>query len=245
MQQNDINASNYQYYQPPHSHFQNPNPNPSFDHNLNPMPYTYASAPPIPYSDADFSSAYPPYPLNPQSYDPSSYIHNFDPNPSFSDNSYSAPYASNFGLSTPNYDEVLGGGGGVYAYDGGNSASAGSEDSGRLAFDDYGRPINMSGPEDRVGQGHSGKVIKAIPKTEMEEEEDVKSGVRKFRVQVLAENGGQSDMDVLCQVCDDQNGIPALFEFNFNLSKCLFISCVEILNYAFICGKCLCKKFIT
>ncbi|KAK4583906.1 hypothetical protein RGQ29_021861 [Quercus rubra] len=200
MQQNDINASNYQYYQPPHSHFQNPNPNPSFDHNLNPMPYTYASAPPIPYSDADFSSAYPPYPLNPQSYDPSSYIHNFDPNPSFSDNSYSAPYASNFGLSTPNYDEVLGGGGGVYAYDGGNSASAGSEDSGRLAFDDYGRPINMSGPEDRVGQGHSGKVIKAIPKTEMEEEEDVKSGVRKFRVQVLAENGGQSDMDVLCQI---------------------------------------------
>ena len=98
----------------------------------------------------------------------------------------------------------------------------------------------MSGPEDRVGQGHSGKVIKAIPKTEMEEEEDVKSGVRKFRVQVLAENGGQSDMDVLCQVCDDQNGIPALFEFNFNLSKCLFI-----LNYEFICGKCLCKKFIT
>ena len=64
-------------------------------------------------------------------------------------------------------------------------------------------------------------------------------------MQVLAENGGQSDMDVLCQVCDDQNGIPALFEFNFNLSMCLFISCVEILNYAFICGKCLCKKFIT
>ena len=90
MQQSDINASNCQYYQPPHSHFQNPNPNPSFDHNLNPMPYTYASAPPIPYSDADFSSAYPPYPLNPQSYDPSSYIHNFDPNPSFSDNSNSS-----------------------------------------------------------------------------------------------------------------------------------------------------------
>lgn len=216
MQQSDINnASNFQYYQPPHSHFQNPNPNPSFDHDLNPMPNTYASAPPIPIYEADFSSAYPPYPMNPQIYDPSSYIHNFDPNPPFSDNSYSAaPYASNFAPSTPNYDEVMGGR--VYGYDG--VYSAGSEDSGRLAFDDYGRPINMSGPEDRVGQGHSGKVIKAIPKTEMEEEEDVKSGVRKFRVQVLAENGGQSDMDVLCQVCDDQNGIPALFEFNFNLS---------------------------
>ena len=92
-------------------------------------------------------------------------------------------------------------GGGVYAYDGGNGV--GSEASGRLAFDDYGRPINFSDLTDWDGRGPSSKVSETIPKTEMEEEEDVKSGVQKFRVKGLVENGGQSNMDVLCQVCDE------------------------------------------
>lgn len=224
MQQSDTSSSNYQYYQP---HFQFQNPNPSFNyngHDLNPMPNTYASAPPVPSSYvssdySDYSSSYPPYPLNPnhvpnppltpplylanpisqphnpslepsylqQNYhDPSSFGHNFNSNPS---------YASNFTPPLPNSDEIMGGG--VYAYDGGNGA--GSETSGRLAFDDYGRPINFSGPTDWDGPGPSGKVSETIPKMEMEEE-DVKSGVQKFRVKVLAENGGQSDMDVLCQI---------------------------------------------
>ena len=34
----------------------------------------------------------------------------------------------------------------------------------------------------------------------MESREDVKGGVQKFRVKLLAESGGQSTMDVLCQV---------------------------------------------
>uniref|UniRef100_A0A7N2M1Z0 Uncharacterized protein n=1 Tax=Quercus lobata TaxID=97700 RepID=A0A7N2M1Z0_QUELO len=160
MQQSDINASNYQYYQPPHSHFQNPNPNPSlvlFIINLylsgkgsDPFEKRGPKAEATKLSgmiDKSLSSnlelidirvdeilsgwiSFHSHPLNPQSYDPSSYIHNFDPNPLFSDNSYSAPYASNFAPSMPNYDEVMGGGG-VYAYDGGNIT--GSEDSGRLA----------------------------------------------------------------------------------------------------------------
>lgn len=43
------------------------------------------------------------------------------------------------------------------------------------------------------------KVVKAVPKVDAEG--DAKSGVQKFRVKLLAESGGQSIIDVLCQVC--------------------------------------------
>ena len=43
----------------------------------------------------------------------------------------------------------------------------------------------------------SGKIVRAVPKAETQED---KSGALKFRVKLLAESGGQSTMDVLCQV---------------------------------------------
>lgn len=65
------------------------------------------------------------------------------------------------------------------------------------AFDDYGRSISLpSGKESSAG---SGKIVRAVPKVETQQ--DVKSGVQKFRVKLLAESSGQSTMDVLCQVC--------------------------------------------
>ncbi|CBI17328.3 unnamed protein product, partial [Vitis vinifera] len=42
------------------------------------------------------------------------------------------------------------------------------------------------------------KIVKATPKIEVQN--DTKSGVQKFRVKLLAEAGGQSNMDVLCQI---------------------------------------------
>jgi hypothetical protein len=97
-------------------------------------------------------------------------------------------------------------GDGVYAYQGGkvepygargtapksltwNSNSSNSTPS----FDDFGRPISFP-KESSVAS----KIVKAVPKVDTQE--DAKSGVQKFRVKLLAESGGQSTMDVLCQV---------------------------------------------
>ena len=41
--------------------------------------------------------------------------------------------------------------------------------------------------------------MRAVPKVDAQQ--DVKSGVQKFRVKLLAESGGQSTVDILCQVC--------------------------------------------
>lgn len=63
-------------------------------------------------------------------------------------------------------------------------------------FDDYGRAISFP-PAAKEPSGGS-KIVKAVPKVEARE--DPGSGVQKFRVKLLAESGGQSTMDVLCQV---------------------------------------------
>ncbi|XP_073012375.1 protein FREE1-like [Typha latifolia] len=90
---------------------------------------------------------------------------------------------------------------GVYAYDGGRSepygarGTTGSRSS--ALFDDYGRSISSS--LDRKEQGASkAKVVRAVPKVDVQQ--DVKNGVQKFRVKLLAETYGQSTMDVLCQI---------------------------------------------
>lgn len=92
-------------------------------------------------------------------------------------------------------------GDGVYAYEGGKVEPYGArgtapKSSTWAAFDDYGRSISFpSQKESSVG----GKIVKAVPKADTQE--DVKGGgVQKFRVKLLAESGGQSTMDVLCQV---------------------------------------------
>ena len=64
-----------------------------------------------------------------------------------------------------------------------------------MLFDDYGRSLGFSSSgKEQV------KVVKAVPKVETKQ--DVKNGVQKFRVKLLAEGSGQSSLDVLCQVSD-------------------------------------------
>ncbi|KAI4336756.1 hypothetical protein L6164_015244 [Bauhinia variegata] len=95
-------------------------------------------------------------------------------------------------------DEVYGDG--VYAYEGGKKEPYGargtaSKSSTWSAFDDYGRPISFPSPKE---SSMTSKIAKAVPKADVQE--DVKSGVQKFRVKLLAESGGQSTVDVLCQI---------------------------------------------
>lgn len=85
----------------------------------------------------------------------------------------------------------------MYAYNGGKTEPYGARGTGGkssfAAFDDYGRSLSGAGKE----QATANKVMKAVPK--METQQDVKNGVQKFRVKLLAETGGQN-MDVLCQI---------------------------------------------
>ncbi|XP_009414441.2 protein FREE1 [Musa acuminata AAA Group] len=103
------------------------------------------------------------------------------------------------------YDEFVpqndGLGDGVYQYDGGRSEPYGARGTvptrSPALFDDYGRSISFpSGGKDQGGS--SGKIVRAVPKVETQQ--DVKHGVQKFRVKLLPEGGGQSTMDVLCQI---------------------------------------------
>ncbi|KAG6506279.1 hypothetical protein ZIOFF_031601 [Zingiber officinale] len=90
---------------------------------------------------------------------------------------------------------------GVYRYDGGRSEPYGARGTAPTKspalFDDYGRSISF--PSDGKSQGGSfGKIVRAVPKVDTNQ--DVKNGVQKFRVKLLPEGGGQSTMDVLCQI---------------------------------------------
>ncbi|XP_019177440.1 PREDICTED: protein FREE1-like [Ipomoea nil] len=142
------------------------------------------------------------------------------PNPNYSSASFSsAPHlsssygssgGSNFGNSVEsnvNYSGYADQGlydSGVYKYNGGKADTYGgsggsrSEPSSEVLFDDYGRPINIPGGKEQKGSGSFPKIVKAVPK--VEEHEDPKGGVLKFRVKLLSEGYGQTDMDVLCQI---------------------------------------------
>ncbi|XAR61636.1 Triacylglycerol lipase [Bertholletia excelsa] len=91
-------------------------------------------------------------------------------------------------------------GSGLYAYQGSKVEPYGARgkapnSSTWSAFDDFGRPIGISNTKDRTTPA---KVVRAVPKADTQQ--DVKGGVQKFRVKLLAESGGQSTMDVLCQI---------------------------------------------
>ncbi|KAJ4822352.1 Protein free1 [Turnera subulata] len=170
-------------YQPPSS-TQPPPYFPPFDHHQPPPNYSSSSVP-------------PPRPL--PSYDPNPYESSvkFDHGGSYFDGGYSR--------GRPDYGSDFYGDG-VYAYEGGKvepygaRGTAPKSSSLSTLFDDYGRSISSSPSRkdySSVGSG-SGKIVKAVPKAEVHE--DVKSGVQKFRVKLLAESGGQSTMDVLCQI---------------------------------------------
>lgn len=113
------------------------------------------------------------------------------------------PYGKRLDSGLSQYDTGRddGFGDGVYPYQGGKTEPYGArgtapKSSTWSGFDDYGRSINVpSGKDSSVSLG---KVVRAVPKADTQQ--DVKSGVQKFRVKLLAETFGQSTMDVLCQI---------------------------------------------
>lgn len=101
-------------------------------------------------------------------------------------------------------DGVYGNNEGVYAYRGSSepygARGTAPKSSTWSGFDDFGRPIGYSSSSSGKERSSNSamKVVRAVPKAETQQ--DAKSGVQKFRVKLLAESGGQSTMDVLCQI---------------------------------------------
>ncbi|PHT25145.1 hypothetical protein CQW23_35217 [Capsicum baccatum] len=90
---------------------------------------------------------------------------------------------------------------GVYKYNGKKEESYSgnrSQSNAGMMFDDYGRPINVHSGREQQRPVSTPKVVKAAPK--IEDQQDATGGVLKFRVKLLSEGFGQSDMDVLCQI---------------------------------------------
>ncbi|XP_057975540.1 protein FREE1 [Malania oleifera] len=111
-------------------------------------------------------------------------------------------YGKRADSGTSRYDSIRDDvyGDGVYAYEGGKVEPYGargtsSKSSTWSVFDDYGRSISFPSGKD---QDASAKIVRAVPKVDTQQ--DVKNGVQKFRVKLLPETGGQSTMEVLCQV---------------------------------------------
>ncbi|KOM51674.1 hypothetical protein LR48_Vigan09g033300 [Vigna angularis] len=220
-----------QPYFPPHDQHQthpnyappNPNPAPSL---YNSAPYSYtggSSVPPIPTYEP---AAYEP-PVRPDhggGYLDDSY------GGSFNNRSRSELGSDYYGKSGGNSRYEGGGGGsddgygdGVYAYQGGKVEPYGArgtapKSSTWASFDDYGRSISFPSHKESSG---GGKIVKAVPKVDTHE--DVKGGgVQKFRVKLLAESGGQSTMDVLCQI-----GLDGIRMLDPNTSRTLRIYPLE------------------
>ncbi|KAJ8567643.1 hypothetical protein K7X08_019851 [Anisodus acutangulus] len=199
--------SNYASTYPPYSdHAPNPPapfpPNPSsqstygFPHLEAPQPNYYPydqNQAPVSY---DFASPGPNYQTpNPPSYNSLN-------------SSFGVSTGANFGNSFENNSNYGSYGdqgvyeSGVYKYNGKKEESYSgnrSQSSAGLMFDDYGRPINANGGREQQGPvNNTPKIVKATPK--IEDPQDVTGGVLKFRVKVLSEGTGQTDMDVLCQI---------------------------------------------
>ncbi|XP_004233566.2 protein FREE1-like [Solanum lycopersicum] len=203
MHNGDVGSS---YYHQPYLHNPNPSSTPP-DHPYNP----YASAPPEPsstYSASDYSTTFPPYSHQQQPY-------TFPHLDAHRQNYYYPPYDQNqtptsYDYTTQNYgssphhaieDYGSYGDSGIYKYNGRKDElykESRSESNVGVMFDDYGRPINVQNQREKQGYESSRKIVKATPK--MEEQQDVTAGVLKFRVKLLSEGIGQSDMDVLCQI---------------------------------------------
>ncbi|XP_057981801.1 protein FREE1-like isoform X2 [Malania oleifera] len=214
MQQGDSATSCYQFYQ---SQLQNPNPNPSFNpSDSSQATYASASAPPFPYDQ--YSYEYPDLVPNPPSFP------HLTPNGPYDQNQTPLDYASfsrapygHRGDSTlltceDPYQSAASRRGGYFDGNAGSMVEplggreTGLEPSGKTAFDDYGRPICTSSGKDGVELASSDGNVNGIPKKGMEP--GMKSGVQKFHVKLLAEDGGQSSIDVLCQI--GFNGIQML-----------------------------------
>lgn len=174
----------------------------------------YSNPPSQPQSQSQSQSQY-----NYPSYTPSSNYTNINENPSPYPSSYDNSYQHNsydqggIYYSENSYQDFYGKkpepvqadeglNEGVYAYDGGRSEPYGARGTvptrSPMLFDDYGRSISFSGGTGAgAATGTGTKIVKAVPK--MDAKDDVKNGVQKFRVKLLAEGAG-SAIDVLCQV---------------------------------------------
>lgn len=199
----------------------NPNPNPTFSSMYSAPFGSLETSNSNPNHNPTFSSTYsaPFGSLAPPAYEnPYENSVKFDQGAAYGDDKYGGygRSRSDFGSdvygkrpedTTSRFDSGYddGYGDGVYAYQGGKvepygargTAPKSSTWSAAPAFDDYGRPISI--PSKKDPPASSLKVVRATPKVEAQE--DVKNWVQKFRVKLLAESGGQSTMDVLCQVC--------------------------------------------
>lgn len=207
--------SNYASAYPPYAQ-------PSADHAPNP-PAPFPSNPTsqssygFPHLEAPQPNYYP-YDQNqaPVSYDYAAPAANYqEPNPpNYNSVNSPAPYSStsfggsagtNYGNSYENSSNYRSYGdqglyeSGVYKYNGKKEESySGNRSNAGMMFDDYGRPINVHSGREQQRPVSAPKVVKAAPK--IEDQQDATGGVLKFRVKLLSEGFGQSDMDVLCQV---------------------------------------------
>ncbi|KAK6115170.1 hypothetical protein DH2020_007439 [Rehmannia glutinosa] len=173
-------------------------PAPNYPSNLNPNPVSPNSR----YPSIHPSSQYPQ--LNSSLYEAS--YDNHDVNLGRSRSDLGAELygkRADSGYSGYGNDGLHGNNDGVYAYKGSSepygARGTAPKSSTWSGFDDFGRPIGYSSSSSgKERPSNSGlKVVKAVPKADTQQ--DAKSGVQKFRVKLLAESGGQSTMDVLCQ----------------------------------------------
>ncbi|KAG6432025.1 hypothetical protein SASPL_103598 [Salvia splendens] len=188
------------YQPPPHSqppsYYDHPTPNYASNPNHNPVSpnsgYPSIHPPPAQYSQPN-SNLYEPQ------YD------NHDVNLSRSRSDLGAEMYGKRAESGYGSDSPYGNTEGVYAYRGSNepygARGTAPNSSTWSGFDDFGRPIGYTSPsssEKERPKSSSLKVVRAVPKADVHQ--DPKSSVQKFRVKLLAESGGQSTMDVLCQL---------------------------------------------
>lgn len=179
--------------------------------------YYSPDPPPVPYSFPHLQPSPQYYPPPPSEYGQNSnYV-----SPSY-ESIYSggAGYGQSSNLIAPNYENfgVQGQAGnlrqqsyepsqydldGIYAYRGGSNVvepyggvSRSENLNKAFAFDDYGRPLNVTAS----GGNEEMRVERAVPESgNSDSRQDLMSGVQKFRVSLLAEGAGPN-MDVLCQI---------------------------------------------
>ena len=93
---------------------------------------------------------------------------------------------------SPCYDSICNDG--AYAYEGGKvepyeaRGTAPKSLTWAPTFDNYGRSISFGSGKDSTVTSNSSKIVRVVPKAETQQ--DVKSGVQKFRVKLLLESLG-------------------------------------------------------
>ncbi|CAK9166674.1 unnamed protein product [Ilex paraguariensis] len=210
-------------YQPPPPQQQPPYYPPYDQHHTAPTYTSPSSIAPNPYANPNSNSQYASFSSSnynqlgssvPPAYEsPSEKNLKFDQSAGYVDGfpgNYGSYGRSRSDLGSDSYGKRYDSGGygneaygdGVYAYQGGKVEPYGArgttpKSSTSTSFDDFGRPIGLSSGKDQ-STGSTMKIVRAVPKADAQQ--DVKSGVQKFRIKLLPDGGNHSTMDVLCQV---------------------------------------------